>query len=397
MGAKSVHSTPQSTAIAAQIQTQKPILKASPPHSHKRHFTSGQPKKVLYYLVVPLYLVLFFPFLTGCDLFSKTEADAQPNPSGSERGQGTTAVNVAIAKTGQLQEPLEFTGRTLPMREISLRSQAEGRLLNLNVDIGDTVKQGQILAQLDDTLLLTAVSEAQAELTALQSEVARARTQVGNAKAQAEQARLQLQQAKADTARLQMLAKEGAISKQEAELSQTAAATAQQTLQAALQQIRTEEQAVAAAEGRVKAQQAIVAQNRERQSYALLASPINGVVLERVSEPGNLVTPGSEVLKLGDFSRVKVQVRVSELELANIQVGQPVTVRLDAFSKDSFRGEVSRISPAADPQASQVPIEVTIPNSNGRISSGLLARVRFDSVTQPKVVLPQSAVEVAGE
>lgn len=334
--------------------------------------------------------------LSGCGFLAKTEADAQSTPA-SQEGGGVTAVDVAIAKTGVLQEATKFTGTTRPVREVSLRAQVEGRLLNLQVGAGDLVKQGQILARLDDSLLLTAVSQAQAELGALQAEVARAQTQVSNARAVAEQARVELKQAQVDANRQKALGSQGAISQQEAELAQTAAQTAQATLQSALEQIRTEQQAVEAAKGRVTAQQAVVAQERERRSYALIASPINGVVTEQISEPGNLIQPGGELLRLGDFSRVKVVVPVSELELANIRIGQPVRVSLDAFPNDSFSGRVTRISPAADQAARQVPVEITIPNSNGRIGSGLLARVSFAPTAQERVVVPETALQAAGK
>ncbi|MEQ8465697.1 efflux RND transporter periplasmic adaptor subunit [Coleofasciculus sp. E1-EBD-02] len=363
-------------------------------HASPHHNTYSASPNYLGFLV--LWIILLVPSLTGCGINPKTEAGAQPKPPGAEE-KTSTAVNVAIAETGWVIEPIEYKGNTQPLRDISLRSQIEGRVLNLAVDIGDRVQQGQILAQIDDALLQIAVTEAQAELAALKSEVARAQTQVGNAQARAEQARLELQQAKVDATRLQNLAQEGAISRQEAELAQTAAATAQQNLQATLKQIRTEQQAVAAAQERVKAQQAILAENKERQSYALLASPINGVVLERITEPGNLVTPGSELLKLGDFSQVKVEVRVSDRELADIQVGQSVTVQLDALTHESFAGKVTRISPAADSEALQIPVEVTIPNPNRQIGSGLLARVSFTPNTQAQVVVPQTALEVGGE
>ena len=346
-------------------------------------------------LLLLLCVLIPLPFLLGCDV-SKTKAGAQSTPPRESSEKRGTAVDVAVAKTGVLQDTLEYIGTTLPVREVSLRAQVEGRLLNLQVDVGDRVSKGQILARLDDSLLLTSVTQSQAELAALQSEVSRAQTQVQNARALAEQAKAELKQAQVDAERLRSLSQAGAIAKQQAELAQTAAVTAQQRLNSATAQIATEQQAVAAARGRVEAQRAAIAQAKERQSYTLLASPITGVVVAKVSEPGNLVQPGGEVLRLGDFSSVKIEVPVSELALSKIQVGTPVQVRLDAFANEEITGTVTLISPAADASARQIPVEITIPNSNGRIGSGLLARVSFEPSAQSRVVIPQSALQGEG-
>jgi multidrug efflux pump subunit AcrA (membrane-fusion protein) len=353
----------------------------------------GQKKNLSRFLI--LCVVLPLPFLTGCNLFGKTQAGAQTNSPRSQQGDSNASINVAIAQTGVLREPIPYTGTTRPVREISLRAQVEGRLLNLNVDAGDPVKQGQILAQVDDSILLTTLSQEQAELAALESEVARAETQVSNARTKAEQARVQLNQARVDAARRATLGAQGAISRQEAELAQTSAQTAEQAWRSAVEQIRTEEKAVAAAQRRVEAQRAAVAQAGERRSYALLASPINGVVLEKVTEPGNLVQPGGEILKLGDFSQVKVVVMRSETELSEIRLGQPVQVTLDAFKNEPISGRVTRITPAAA-LGLQLPIEITIPNSNGQIGSGLMARVSFGA-TAPRVIVPETALQEEGE
>lgn len=344
---------------------------------------------------------LLIPCLVGiglltvsCGSLPKESAEAQSqSPGGRAQGGGATPVDVAIARTDVLQTQPEYTGNTTPFRIVSLRSQVEARLLALNLDVGDTVNQGQTVGQLDDALLLTAYKQAEAELAALKSEVVRATTQVSNARADVERARLEVVQAQADSQRQQKLFQAGAIAQQSAEQARTQAQTAAQALRAAQEQVRTEQQAVAAAQGRVLAQQALVAEAKERRSYARLTSPITGVVTEKVTEPGNLLQAGSEVLKIGDFNRVKVVVQVSELELAQIQVGQSVKVRLDAFPNETLIGRVTRISPAADATARLIPVEVVIPNSDGKIGSGLLARVNFESQTAQRVIVPQTAIQ----
>jgi HlyD family secretion protein len=328
--------------------------------------------------------------LTGC---ASRGPGGQSETQGSPAEGGPIAADVVIAREDSLTEAVEYTGTTRPIQEVSLRSQAEGRLLNLNADVGDRVKRGQVLAQIDDSLLRSQVRQARAELATLESDLAQARALLSDAQTQLERAQVEQQQAQNNAARYTQLARSGAVSQQEAESFQTAAQVAKQAVLSAREQVLSQQKAVESAMGRIAAGRATVAQQQERQAYAQLTSPIEGVVLDKVSEPGNLVSPGGEVLKLADLSRLKIVVLLSELDLSEVRTGQSVEVTLDALPQQNFSGTVSRISPLADATTRQVPVEVTLPNPNGQIGSGLLARVQFQGKQQQRIVVPQDAVQ----
>ncbi|NJN86323.1 MAG: efflux RND transporter periplasmic adaptor subunit [Leptolyngbyaceae cyanobacterium SL_7_1] len=331
---------------------------------------------------------------SGCNSLPKADAQSE---SAEERGTEAIAVETALAKTQPLDQPVEYTGTTEPAQLISVRSQVEGQLVDVTVDVGDRVRPGQVLAQQDTGLLNAVVAAEGAEVAARQSEVASLQAEVGDARAQVEQARLELQQAQADLDRFSYLFQQGATTEQQVEQYRLAVNTAAQAVRAAQEQVATRQQAVQAARRRVEAQQATVAEAQERQSYSVLTAPVDGLVVERVTEPGNLAQPGDEILKIGNFSEVKIVVQVADVGLASVRLGQSADVRLDAFPDRALTGRITRISPAADPVARLIPIEVTIPNPSGQIGSGLLARVSFLSPAREQVVVPETAIQTEAE
>jgi multidrug efflux pump subunit AcrA (membrane-fusion protein) len=153
---------------------------------------------------------------------------------------------------------------------------------------------------------------------------------------------------------------------------------------------------VGASSQRVLAQEAIRLREQERQSFTTITAPISGVVLERVSETGNLLFAGNDVIKLGDFSQVKVIVLISELEISKVRLNQSVNVRFDTFPNQKFTGTVRRISPVADPVARLIPVEVVVPNRDNKLGSGQLARVQFSSSQARQIAIAEIALEAAG-
>ncbi|MEL6929540.1 MAG: efflux RND transporter periplasmic adaptor subunit [Cyanobacteria bacterium J06600_6] len=340
-------------------------------------------------VVFPGLLIL----TTGCESVSPIN---EQSDSPSEKSQ-TIAVDVAVAKEGSLEREIQYIGTTFPVQEVSLRSRVEGQVLDLKVDVGDRVEKGQILARIDNSINKASVLEAEAELEALRSEVTSFNADVSEGQTQVKQAKIALQQAKNDLVRSNQLVKEGAVTKQSAEQAQNAVDNAQQALESAQQQVANRSSAVVAAQRRVAAQSALLAQEQQQESFTVLRSPVTGSVLERVLEPGDLAQVGDEVLQLGDFSQIEVQVEISELELAKIRVGQTAQVKLDARPEQTIIGEVTRISLAADTTARLVPVKVIIPNTDRRIGRGLLARVNFSQQGSFKVVIPETAIQIGAQ
>ncbi len=344
-------------------------------------------------LIAGLGLAVLLP---GCGFFAPSEA--QVGRPSSDTEDGPIAVETARAQSSPLIDALEYTGTTQPQQQISLRAQTAGELVALYVDVGDPVQPGKLLAEIDSGLLTARVNEAQAELSVRQSEIAQDQVSIIDAQAVVAQAKATRAQAKIDADRLRQLANQGAISQQAAEAAELALTNAEQAVNAAEAQVQARQQAIAAAASRVDAQQAVVAEAKEQLRWVELKAQSPATVLTRLVDPGDFVQPGSTLLELGDLSTLKVAVEVSELDLGQLTIGQLAQIRLDAFPNiDDITGRLSRISPVADPTSRLLTVEVTLPNPDSRIGSGLLARVKFTPPGGERIVVPVSALETGTE
>lgn len=123
----------------------------------------------------------------------------------------------------------------------------------------------------------------------------------------------------------------------------------------------------------------------------VLTAPMSGVVTAKNNDPGDY-TSGSPILVIEQMQPVKVIVSVNESDFPRIKTGQKLNVKLDVYGDEIFTGTVHLIHPTIDPATRTFQVEVTLPNSDNRVRSGMFARVIFDFGSKKNVVVPDMAI-----
>jgi RND family efflux transporter MFP subunit len=131
------------------------------------------------------------------------------------------------------------------------------------------------------------------------------------------------------------------------------------------------------------------------QSYAQITAPFAGIVTERTAEPGSLAAPGAPLLTLERAGALRFEVPVEESRLAQIRLGQPVAVQLDALDRP-VDGRVSEIVPAVDAAARTFTVKIDLPSTT-RLRSGLFGRARFALGTRQVVSVLAPAILERGQ
>ena len=128
-------------------------------------------------------------------------------------------------------------------------------------------------------------------------------------------------------------------------------------------------------------------------SKTTVSAPFTGVLGLRQVSPGAYVKAGDDVVRLENLSFVKLDFRVPEMYLSQIKPGQEVTILVDAYPKDSFRGKIYALEPAVDEKTRTILVRAQIPNPQGRLRPGMFARVNvLLSTRQNAIVIPEQAI-----
>jgi HlyD family secretion protein len=250
---------------------------------------------------------------------------------------------------------LNATGYVVAQRKAAISSKATGRLEWLGVAEGSRVRQGDVIARIDNR-----------DVTA-QSQSAEAAARA--AEALVRQAEVERQNAQVEYRRSDELVGKGFISR-----------SALDTAKARLDRAQA---AVASAQANLNSARANARNAQVAVDYTEIRAPFDGVILSKSANVGDLVTPFSNatdskgaVVSMADMSTLEVEADVSESSLGKVSVGQPAEIVLDALPDARFRGRISRIVPTVD-----------------RAKATVMTKVKFDAI-DPRV-LPEMSAKVS--
>lgn len=274
-----------------------------------------------------------------------------PDPKGAAAATATEARLVTVARVAPrlLEGGSQASGLLIAHEEAAVAPEVTGfRVARVLADVGSQVKAGQTLVVLDDTLLKSQIDQQQALVN--QAEVA-------------------AKQAEAQAQRVVGLDGTGVLSQE---------------------QIDDRRFQAQSARAQAAAQTAQLRELKTRQSRMNVASPVSGVVFERNVRPGDLSGAGAQpMFRIIRDNKVELEAQVSEGEIANLKIGQPVTVTL--ASGHNLKGNVRLIVPAVDQQTKLGKVRVALP-ANGELRPGGFGRANFGSASASALTVPEAAL-----
>ncbi len=295
------------------------------------------------------------------------------------------AVSVDVTAVSQVYPSqtlslLNASGYIVAQRKAAVASKVTGRLIALAVEEGSRVRQGEVIARMEN-----------ADVTALRDQAA---ANLGTARAALKQAQAEQDNARAEYERYRTLVTGGYISRSDYEVAET--------------RHRRAVEGVTAAEAAIRAAEAALVNAEAGLDYTLIRAPFDAVVLTKNADIGDIITPlgaaanaKAAVVTIADMGSLQVEVDVSETSITSIRVGQPCDIQLDAIPDKRFRGRVHAVVPTVDRSKATVLVKVRFLDRDPRMLPDMSAKVAFLSrpltpaELKPRLAVSRSALIAA--
>ena len=276
---------------------------------------------------------------------------------------------LAKAERADIARSVVATGKVQPITKVEVKSKASGIVTKLNVDINAHVKQGDVLAQLDQIEILAQVAAQRAQLAAAESNARAAAAAIKYDRVNAEAPDLPM--FKNTYERAKKMSAEGVVSRQSLDDAEQKYLSAANTRDKAVAQITVDTAKLHQAQAQVAQAQASLKQLQEQLSYTIITSPMDGVVLSRDVELGDAVSSilvmGSTatlVMTVGDIQHVYVQGKVDESDIGKVYLGQTARIKVESLKDKTLLGKVTRIAPLGVEKDNVTTFEVRVSIDN---------------------------------
>lgn len=299
---------------------------------------------------------------------------------------------VAAAQRGNISHVLTLAGQFQAYQVVDVHPKVSGYMKKINVDIGDIVHKGEVLAVLEVPELKAQVEQTQFEMQQSQEEISRAQHEIKRAEA--------LNYAlHAESVRLEQAAatRPGLIAQQELDNARSQDLSSQAQVDAA-------KAAMAAAQQHAQAARADNERVMALENYTEVVAPLDGVVVWRYADTGALIQGGTNsntadlpIVRLAQSQVLRLRVPVPEDDVKDINVGDPVSVRVDAVGR-SFSGKVVRYTRNVNFETRTMETEIDVPNPNLSIAPGMYANTLLQLSEDKNVVtIPVDALILRGQ
>lgn len=317
--------------------------------------------------------------LTGCG--KEVEEAGEPDP---------TPVRLEAAFTGSVRESVSLSGEVTAGSEVQVVPKTAGRIARVAVQVGQEVKKGDLLVELEAQELAIGLRQAEAAL-----EMARANyrsAQSGGTLAQLragkQQAEANYNNTKSTVERMEALYLEGGISLQQLEGTRLQFQVAESQYNLAKQQLESFERGEGQVEvlaAQVKQAEAGLEMARLNYNNARITAPVDGVVAMLAAEVGNMASPGMPVANLVDVAGVTVSARLTEQTVGMAAPGMAVKVELSTTGQ-VLNGEIREVAPSPLTGTKSYPMTIRVFDAEG-VRPGMFARVMIDVAASDDTVL----------
>ncbi|MEM7102212.1 MAG: efflux RND transporter periplasmic adaptor subunit [Bacteroidota bacterium] len=258
-------------------------------------------------------------------------------------------VDVEDVETRTIVETVEASGKIFPEIEVKISSDVSGEIVELLVEEGDSVTQGQLLCRIKPDAYQSALERARAAANTSRANLSGAIANEEQLNAQMVQTRIQLENNETIYNRQKSLHDQGVISDVDLEAAETAFKTSEANLESMKANLKSAQESVKAARYSVKSSDATVKEAKNSLSQTTIFAPNSGIISmlnvekgERVV--GTLQMQGTEILRIANMDKMEVQVEVSENDVLRVKLGDTTDIEVDAYLNRKFTGIVTEIA-----------------------------------------------------